>query len=145
MQEKDNSFWEDVSEEIPAPPEVMPEWALKEGAKWHRLSEFDILAKAEELTGLTLELKYESLPLAVWGIHIVRRERGRIYINSMLSIFWRRFAIFHELYHLLHNTKGSLFWEKTFVSMEGIEKSADLFAWSAVWPEWIEGDYSHWS
>lgn len=145
MQKKDSSVWEDVSEDLPSPPEIMPEWAAKEGSNWHRLSEFDILAKAEEMTGLTLELKYESLPMGVWGIHIVRRERGRIYVNSLLSLFWRRFAIFHEIYHLLNNTKGASFWKNTFVSMDGIEKCADTFAWAAVSPEWIEGDYSDWT
>jgi Zn-dependent peptidase ImmA (M78 family) len=145
MQEKDSTSWEDFSEDLPTPPESMPKWALKEGKHWHRLCDFDILAQAEEMTGLTLELKYESLPAAVWGIHIVRGQRGRVYINSSLSLFWRRFAIFHEVYHLLNNTKGVSFWKRTFVSMEGIEKAADNFAWAAVWPEWIEGDYSDWS
>ncbi len=136
---------EDIYEDMPSPPEYIPDWATKEGKEWHRLSEFDILAKAEEMTGLSLELKYEHLPPGVWGIHVVRGERGRIYVNSMLSLMWRRFAVFHEVYHLLTHTKGARFWSQTFESMESFENRADTFAWAALWPEWAEGDYSDWS
>ncbi len=135
---------EDVFADLPTPPEVIPDWAQQEGRLWQRLSEFDILANAEEQTGLSLELKYEDLPVGVWGIHLVRCERGRICVNSSLPPVWRRFALFHEIYHLLNHSKGAAFWAKTFVSMESFENRADLFAWAALWPEWTEGDYSDW-
>lgn len=135
---------EEFEEGMPAPPEVIPGWATREAEEWHRLSEFDILALAEEKTGLRLEIKYENLPSGVWGIHLVRGERGRLFINSALSLFWRRFAIFHELYHLLNHTKGAKFWQNTFFSMEAFENQADTFAWAAVWPEWAENDYADW-
>ncbi|MEG1641638.1 MAG: ImmA/IrrE family metallo-endopeptidase [Synergistaceae bacterium] len=135
---------EDFNEEMPLPPELIPSWAETEGAEWQRLSDFDILAKAEEKTGLVLEIKYEILPDGVWGIHLVRGERGRIFVNSQLSLFWRRFAIFHEVYHLLNHTKGASFWKHTFNSMESFENRADLFAWAAMWSEWKENDYIDW-
>jgi Zn-dependent peptidase ImmA (M78 family) len=139
-QEKDETELND----FPSPPEHIPDWATEAAKEWQRASEFDILAKAEEYTGLALEIKYVSLPESVWGIHIVRGERGRICVNSLLPLLWRRFAIFHELYHLLNNTKGARFWSHTFVSMESIENRADTFAWAAIWPEWSDGDYADW-
>ncbi|WP_281679839.1 ImmA/IrrE family metallo-endopeptidase [Synergistes jonesii] len=134
-----------AAEEYPSPPERIPEWASVESREWRRLDEFDILAKAEALTGLTLEIKNALLPSGVWGIHLVRGERGRIIVNAALSPFWRRFAVFHELYHLLHNTKGARFWQSTFFSMESFENRADAFAWAAVWPEWEENQYCDWN
>ena len=136
---------EDIYEDLPSPPEYIPEWATKEAHEWHRLSEFDILAKAEEMTGLSLDIKYETLPPGVWGIHVVRGDRGRIYVNAMLSLMWRRFAIFHEIYHLPTHTRVARFWIRTFESMESFENRADTFAWAALWPEWAEGDYADWS
>ena len=144
MLTKSNDNTEDIYDDLPSFPEIIPEWAEREGKEWQRLSEFDILAKAEETTGLFLELKYEPLPTGVWGIHIVHGERGRIYVNSLLSLIWRRFAIFHEIYHLLNHRKGARFWTNTFESMESFENRADCFAWAALWPEWSEGDYSDW-
>ena len=135
---------EDSFEDFPSPPPVIPEWARLEGSRWQRLDEFDILAKAEELTGLSLDIKYEPLPVGVWGIHLVRGERGRVFVNSRLPLFWRRLAIFHELYHLLNHTKGARFWQHTFVSMESFENRADSFAWASVWPEWEENQYCDW-
>lgn len=132
-------------EDLPVPPEHIPCWALEEAREWQRLDEFNLLAKAEEATGLNLEIKYETLPPGVWGIHLVRGERGRLFINSLLPLVWRRFAVFHELYHLLHHKKGAKFWTNTFVSMESFENRADLFAWAALWPEWSEGDYADWA
>ena len=109
------------------------------------LSEFEILARTEEATGLCLELKYEALPAGVWGIHVVHDDRGRIFVNSLLPLVWRRFAIFHEVYHLLNHRKGARFWTHTCESMESFENRADSFAWAAIWPEWVEGDYSDWA
>lgn len=131
--------------DFPTPPCVIPSWAHGEASKWHYLSDFDIIIRAEELTGRSLEIKYESLPNSVWGIHIVRGKRARLCLNSHLPLFWRRFALFHELYHLLDHTKGASFWSNTFVSMESFENRADMFAWAAVWPEWENGDYADWS
>lgn len=129
----------------PSPPERIPEWASTESRQWRRLDEFDILVRAEELTGLTLEIKNEDLPSGVWGIHVVRGERGRIIVNASLSPFWHRFAVFHELYHLLYNTKGERFWQNTLFSMESFENRADTFAWAAAWPEWEENQYCDWN
>lgn len=132
-------------ETYPSPPDALPDWAVNEAAEWRRLDEFDILAKAEERTGLSLDIKRVSLPVGVWGIHLVRGERGRIFINSMLPLLWRRFALFHELYHLLYHTKGARFWQHSFVSMESFENRADTFAWAALWPEWEENQYHDWA
>lgn len=145
MPPENNLETEDFSESLPHPPEIIPGWAARESKEWQRLSEFDILAKAEDVTGLSLELMFEDLPEGVWGIHIVRGKRGRIYINSLLPLIWRRFAIFHETYHLLNHRKGHRFWTHTFESMEAFENRADTFAWAALWPEWSEGDYQDWA
>lgn len=145
MPPENNSDSGDHFEDLPTPPERIAEWALHDAKEWQRLSEFDILAKAEDLTGLRLEIKYESLPNGVWGIHLVRGDRGRIFVNSILPLVWRRFALFHELYHLISHRKGARFWTHTFESMVGFENRADMFAWAALWPEWSEGDYSDWT
>lgn len=135
---------EDAFEEFPPPPLEVPQWALREGKEWRLLDEFDVLVKAEEYTGLTLDLKYEVLPTGVWGIHLVRGERGRIFVNSGLPRFWQRFALFHEIYHLLNHTKGARFWQHTFFSMESFEKHADTFAWAVMMPEWTADEYCDW-
>lgn len=145
MLPKNRQDSDSVYENMPSTPDFIPEWARIESTEWQRLSEFEIITKAEEATGLCLDLIYETLPPGVWGIHIVRGQRGRIYINSLLSLIWRRFAIFHEIYHLLNHSKGARFWTHTFVSMESFENRADVFAWAALWPEWSEGDYSDWA
>lgn len=129
----------------PVPPEEIPMWAQHDAKQWQRLDEFEILSKAEDATGLALEIKYFELPDEMWGMHIVHGAHGRICVNCALSPLWRRFAIFHELYHLLNNTKGARFWTCTYVSMDSIEHRADSFAWAAIWPEWSEGDYADWS
>lgn len=136
---------DNVFDDLPVPPQWIPDWALNEAKEWQRLDEFDILTKAEEAVGLRLDIKYETLPFGIWGIHLVRGERGRLFINSLLPLVWRRFAIFHEVYHLLNHRKGAKFWTNTFESMESFENRADLFAWAALWPEWSEGDYADWT
>lgn len=133
------------NEIFPTPPRQLPLWATEEAKEWQRLDDFNLLAKAEERTGLILDIKYESLPSGVWGIHLVRGERGRVFINTALSIFWRRFALYHELYHLLYHTKGAKFWQHTYFSMESFENRADTFAWAAIWPEWENNDYEDWN
>ena len=144
MPPENNQETEAFSESVPQPPEVIPQWAVREGREWQRLSEFDILAKAEEITGLSLELMFEQLPAGVWGIHIVRGKRGRIYINASLPLIWRRFAIFHETYHLLNHRKGHRFWTHTFASMESFENRADTLHWAVLWPEWSAGAHRDW-
>ncbi len=144
MRQENKEVTEGPCDPIPVPPETIPGWALNEAREWQRLSEFEILTKSEGVTGLSLELMFEDLPAGVWGIHIVRAGRGRIYINSILPPLWRRFALFHETYHLLNHRKGARFWTHTFESMESFENRADTFAWAALWPEWSEGDYSDW-
>lgn len=144
MPQKNSSEIKEVCSFFPRPPETIPEWAVVEAKEWQRLSDFEVLARAEEKTGLYVELKYESMPEGVWGIHVVRGERGRIYVNSALPLVWRRFALFHETYHLLNHRKGHRFWTHTFESMDCFENRADTFAWAALWPEWTEGDYSDW-
>ncbi len=141
-EEESSDLFEDT---YPSPPDALPDWAVSEAADWRRLDEFDILAKAEERTGLSLDVKRVSLPAGVWGVHLVRGERGRIFINTALPLLWRRFALFHELYHLLYHTKGARFWQRSFVSMESFENRADTFAWAALWPEWEENQYRDWA
>ncbi len=136
---------EPPEESYPLPPESLPDWAAEEASEWQRLDEFDILAKAEERTGLSLDIKRVSLPAGVWGVHLVHGERSRIFINSALPLLWQRFALFHELYHLLYNTKGARFWSRSFVSMESFENRADTFAWAALRPEWEEAQYRDWA
>ncbi|MDO4988037.1 MAG: ImmA/IrrE family metallo-endopeptidase [Synergistes sp.] len=130
------------------PPEIIPQWATDEAEEWQRLDDFDILVKAEEITGLSLEIKYLPLPTKTWGIHIVDRrigrERGRVVINSLLPDFWRRFCLFHEVYHLIYNKKGEDFWKSTFFSGTANENRADSFAWAAAWPDWEESREYGW-
>lgn len=142
---EEEDFSDSFEETFPTPPEALPAWAVEEASEWRLLDDFDILAKAEERTGLTLEIQRVALPAGVWGVHLVRFERGRIFINSLLSPLWQRFALFHELYHLLYHTKGARFWSHSFVSMESFENRADLFAWAALWPEWEENHYDNWA
>ena len=56
---------EELFEDYPSPPAELPEWAVRESLEWRRLGEFDLLAKAEEKTGLRREIKYEPLPAGV--------------------------------------------------------------------------------
>ena len=136
----DDFFEDDFFEgtfEYPEPPEELPEWAIQQAKDWRRLDEFCVLSKAEEETGLEVDIKYTSLPYGVWGVHVVRGNRCRFIINKLLSYFWRRFALFHELHHLLYDTKGEKFWrENSYASMSSFEAQADLFAWAAIWPDW---------
>jgi Zn-dependent peptidase ImmA (M78 family) len=103
------------------------------------LSRFDLEVRAEEISGLAVEIRNVDLPEGVWGLHIARGEHARLCVNSRLPHFWQRFALFHELYHLIYHTEGERFWQRTFQPMSRFESEADLFAWAAVWPEWDEG------
>ncbi|MCX7828049.1 MAG: ImmA/IrrE family metallo-endopeptidase [Thermanaerothrix sp.] len=130
--------------DFPSPPEELPRWALEEAKRWQRKDEFDVLVMAEELCGRSLEVRYTELPDGMWGFHICRTSRGAILINSSLPPFWRRFTLFHEVYHIIHHPKGQAFFDRTLQPLSRFEQEADHFAWAAVWPEWIEGDYRDW-
>jgi hypothetical protein len=121
---------------FPSPPVFLPVWALREGGDWAGLDEFSLLVKAEERTGKILELEYHDLPFGTWGVHIVRGRRGLIFINKRLSPYWRRFALFHELYHFLEHNGGMELWTRTATPLSSFEHQADLFAWGALRKEW---------
>lgn len=126
--------------EYPDPPERIPDWAVRDAGEWRNLSSFDIEVKAEDISGREVEIRFVDLPRAVWGLHVSRGERVRLCVNSSLPHFWRRFALFHELYHLLSHSEGEAFWSRTFQPMSRFESEADLFAWAVVWPE-MEEDF----
>jgi len=128
----------------PSPPEEIPRWAREEARRWVGKDQFDVLVMAEELSGRSLEVRYVDLPEDVFGFHVCRGSRGAILINAGLPPFWRRFTLFHEIYHIVKHPKGKAFWERTFQPMSRFEREADHFAWAAVWPEWSRGDYSQW-
>ena len=125
--------------DFPDPPETIPDWARRDAEIWRRLSPFDLEVKAEASSGLEVEIRKVDLPEGVWGLHVARGKRARLCVNSRLPDLWQRFALFHELYHLIYHTEGERFWQGTFQPMSRFESEADLFAWAAVWPEWGEG------
>jgi len=125
--------------EWPSPPERIPDWAFEEACKWKGLDGLDLLAKAEEACGRSVEIVTLPLPISIWGLHVARGERARIYLNSLLPEIWKRFAVFHEIYHLVHHTRGEDFWSGTATPMTSFEYQADMFAWAAVFDEWTEG------
>lgn len=124
--------------DFPDPPEQIPEWADRQARKWRGLSLFDMEVLAEEETGLQVEIRDENFPDSVWGLHIARKNRARLCVNKNLPYIWRRFAIYHELHHLLSHTNGEYFWQHTLHPLSRFESEADLFAWAAIWPEWSE-------
>ncbi len=121
---------------IPEPPEFIPEWAAEAAVEWAGLDDFSILARAEERTGKRIDLKFPPLPWDTWGFHIIRGRRAGIFINRRLPEKWKRFALFHELYHLLEHKGGEDFWERTATPLSSFETQADLFAWAAALREW---------
>jgi hypothetical protein len=123
--------------EFPNPPEHIPAWALKEAEPWTGLDEFDILVKAETKTQRTLEVREAILPPTLWGLHVARGQRARIYLNRKLPALWKRFTLFHELYHLLHHKRGEAFWSSTATPLSSFEFQADMFAWAAIRPDWF--------
>lgn len=125
--------------DYPSPPEYLPEWAFNEAFEWSDLDEFDILVKAEEKSGRQLDIEYVEMSPRLWGLHVAKGKKAIIYLNSMLPLIWRRFALFHELYHLLNHKKGESFWMRTATPMTSFEHQADIFAWAVIWPEWKEG------
>lgn len=122
--------------QYPLPPEFFPSWALREAKEWSGIDEFSLLVRAEEKTGKKLEVSYVPLPSDSWGFHLLRGNRAAFFVNSKLPPFWRRFALFHELYHLLEHRGGPDFWERTATPLSSFEHQADLFAWAAVMNEW---------
>ena len=124
--------------DFPRPPEALPAWALEEARPWWNLDEFSFLVRAEEACGRTLELKRVPLTENLWGLHVARGDRARIYVNSLLPPFWQRFACYHELYHLLVHRRGEAFWARTATPLSSFEYQADLFAWACMLPEWQE-------
>jgi hypothetical protein len=92
--------------------------------------------KAEECSGLRVEICFVSLPETVWGLHVSRGDRVRLCVNSELPDIWKRFAAYHELYHLIAHSMGEYFWKQTFNPISKFESEADMFAWAAIWREW---------
>lgn len=137
---RDQISAEDSEPELPTPPERIPEWAFREAEEWRRLSEFDIEVRAEERTGREVEIRSVPLPSSVWGLHVSRGARVRIIANASLPGIWRRFALFHELHHLLFDSRGEAFWSQTFQPLTKFESEADMFAWAAIWPDWSGGE-----
>ena len=127
--------------DFPEPPRFIPSWATAEAKQWQYLSEFDILVKAEETCRRRVDIEYVCMSFKLWGLQVTKGLRACIYINSRLPLLWQRFALFHELYHLLKHKMGESFWLRTATPMSSFEYQADLFAWAAIWPEWIEGEY----
>jgi len=124
--------------EIPSPPEFIPSWARNEARQWQNLSDFDILIKAESICSCSIELMYKSLTPNLWGFNLKRGGKARIIINALLSPRWRRFALFHEIYHLIHHPKSERFWSRTATPLSSFEYEADMFAWAAMWQEFEE-------
>ncbi len=124
--------------ECPRPPETLPAWALEEAKPWWNLDDFSLLVRAEQACGRTLELKRVPLTDNLWGLHVARGDRARIYVNSLLPPFWQRFSFYHELYHLLFHPRGEAFWALTATPLSSFEYQADLFAWACLLPEWQE-------
>ncbi|MCF7936932.1 MAG: ImmA/IrrE family metallo-endopeptidase [Synergistales bacterium] len=125
---------------FPEKPERIPQWALEEGRRWHRLDEFEIVVEAERRSGRRVDVEYTVLTPNIWGLHVARGERACIYVNSDLPPLWRRFTLFHELYHLLQHRRGESFWARTATPLSSFEHQADMFAWGAILPEWAEWD-----
>lgn len=142
MREKSERQSETELFDFPVPPQEIPAWACTEAKKWQGLRDFDIEVQAETHCPFQVEIRYADLPKSVWGLHVARGKRVRLCVNKHLPPHWRRFALFHELYHLLSHSKGEHFWSQTFQPLTKFECEADLFAWAAVlpeWPEWSDG------
>lgn len=138
---------ETESFDFPVPPREIPTWARDAAKKWQGLRDFDIEVQAETLCPYQVEIRYVDLPKSVWGLHIVRGEHAGLCVNRGLPSHWQRFALFHELYHLISHSKGEHFWSQTFQPLTKFECEADLFAWAAVlpeWPEWSDDEGEEW-
>lgn len=125
--------------DFPLPPDAIPGWAEGEGLSWQGLASFEIVTLAEKRMGKKLEIRHEDLPVSLWGLHVARGERVRIIVNANLPPFWQRFALFHELFHVLEHRRGEGFWNRTATPMSSFESQADLFAWAVVIAESANG------
>lgn len=130
--EAGNNGRNDHGFDFPNPPRSLPQWALEAGSPWIGLRQREIEILVEERTGRRLEIRREDLPPSLWGLHVARGERVRIIINRSLPPFWERFALFHELFHVLEHRRGEGFWNRTATPMSSFETQADLFAWAVV-------------
>lgn len=119
---------------FPPPPEYIEPTLLKEAREWQGLDEFDALVLAEEKTGLTIEVVRVHMSPDMWGFTYTSRElqRCRIHLNGTLPDFWQSFAFFHEIHHILHDSRGCYFWQQTLANMNGFEYQADQFAWGVL-------------
>ena len=127
---------------FPPPPRYVEPSILKEAAEWQGLDEFEALAKLEERIALEAETARVPMSADIWGFTYTNRElrRCRIHLNSRLPRFWQSFALFHEIHHLLHDSRGCYFWSQTNANMNVYEYQADQFAWAVLMREWDEGD-----
>jgi Zn-dependent peptidase ImmA (M78 family) len=107
-----------------------------------KLSEFDALVKLEGLISMEAETVRVPMSARMWGFTYTNRQLGRcrIHLNSRLPRFWQSFALFHEIHHLLHDSRGCYFWAQTRANMSGFEYRADQFAWAVLMDEWCDGD-----
>lgn len=126
---------------FPQPSRYIEPSILKEAKEWQGLDEFGVLAKLEKLTSLEAETVRVPLSVDIWGFTYTNRRlrRCRIHLNSHLSRFWQSFALFHEIHHLLHDSRGCYFWSQTHANMNSFEYQADQFAWAVLMHEWISG------
>ncbi len=133
----------DADEEFnfPAPPEYIEPSITREAGPWRGLDEFDALVKLENAVGLEAEVKRVAMDAGLWGFTFTSRElkRCRIHLNRGLPPFWQRFALFHEIHHLLHDSRGCYFWSQTLANMNGFEYQADQFAWAVLMDDWQNG------
>ena len=126
--------------QFPRPPEYIEPSIRREAAEWQNLDEFDAMVKLEECTGLEAEVVRVSMGPGMWGFTYTSRElkRCRSHLNSELPRFWQRFAFYHEVHHLLHDSRGCYFWSQTQANMNGFEYQADQFAWAVLMEDWTE-------
>lgn len=121
--------------EEPKRPEHLSPLALERAKEWARLDTFDLLVKAEELTGRIVDLKKTSLGPRLWGFifHEPEGLHSRIFINTDLPELWQRFALYHELHHLLYDsTQGVGVYEHSLENVRRFEVVADDFAWAVI-------------
>ena len=113
--------------EFPEPPESIPDWADTQAKDWRGLDFFDIEVRAEALSGRRVEIMRVNLPVSVWGMQISKKGRVRLCVNSALPSLWQRFALFHELYHLLSHTGGGTLLETDIAALVAIRGGGGSF------------------
>ncbi len=133
--DSDEPIREHTDFDFPRPPAFLPVWAEEAGHDWIGLNDDEIVTLTNIRKGKYLEICREELPPSLWGFHIARSQRVRIMVNSNLPPFWRRFALFHELFHVLEHRRGEEFWNRTATPMSSFETQADLFAWAVILKE----------